>query len=93
MDKGESKMTKQEFIEKYAQPNMAVHCKTKKDAKELLKMADEFGFKWIDGDRFTEHTSWEVNREYTCYYISEGMYGSLDNVEKYSSVVIEFKLD
>lgn len=86
-------MTKQEFIEKYAQPNMAVHCKTEYEAKELLEMADEFGFKWITGEKFTKYTNWNINKKYTCYYIRTGMYGNAKHKNKYNDKIVEFKED
>lgn len=86
-------MTKQEFIAKYAQPNMAIHCKTEEEAKELLRMADEFGFKWCGNNRFIEYTRWMVNEENTCYYISEGKYGDINYTDELDTIIIEFKED
>ena len=40
-------MTEQEFRNKYV--GKAVHCDTEEKAKELLKLAHGFGWKWNNG--------------------------------------------
>ena len=41
-------MTEQEFMNKYV--GKAVHCDTEEKAKELLKLAHGFGWKWPMAD-------------------------------------------
>jgi len=55
-------MTEQEFRDKYV--GKAVHCDTEEKAKELLKMAHDFGWKWPMADSL-----WEG--EDTCYRIRD----------------------
>ena len=58
-------MTEQEFRNKYV--GKAVHCDTEEKAKELLKSAHDFGWKWRGGESLIEEKYWWVSEEETCY--------------------------
>ena len=60
-------MTEQEFRNKYV--GKAVHCNTEEKAKELLKLADCFGWKWNGGHSLIEETFWRFYEEEACYRI------------------------
>lgn len=58
--------------------NTAVHCPTEALAKEVLAIADQLGYKWWEGDRYTDYTLWYTYRENTCYDLTEGLPSSFD---------------
>lgn len=58
-------MTLEQFKEKYV--GKAVHCDTEKKAKELLKLARDFGWDWRGGESLIEESYWRFHQEDTCY--------------------------
>ena len=46
---------------------IAVHCKTKEEAKDFCKQMHEKGMRWSDGETLLENTVWYVHSEKTCY--------------------------
>lgn len=62
-------MTEQEFRNKYV--GKVVHCNTEEKAKELLKMAHDFGWEWPTGGSLIAKTNWCFNEEKTCYRIRD----------------------
>lgn len=46
---------------------IAVHCKTKEEAKDFCKRMHEHGMKWRDGDSYLEHTEYGRYLSKTCY--------------------------
>lgn len=63
------KITLSEFWK--SEKELAIHCKTEKEAKELLKAFDKAGKKWASGRKYTEATNWEIYGENTVYYNGE----------------------
>jgi hypothetical protein len=59
--------------------NTVVHCETEQEAKRILGMAHELGYKWLYGASFKDYNNWDENGNDTCYYLFKGMYGSLRN--------------
>ena len=55
--------------------NTAIHCETEEEAERILKMANELGYRWYDGDRFTYTNEWNVYGNKTCYDIKRGIHG------------------
>ena len=74
-------MTKQEFDNIYVGEKIAVYCPTEELANEFLKKADEFGYEWNSGDKYTDTNYYDFPN--ICYCIYKGMYRSkqeyLDN--------------
>lgn len=61
------KITLSEFWANKGKKNMAIHCKTKEQAKELLKAFDRVGEKWRDCDSYKEVLYWDKWKEKTLY--------------------------
>lgn len=65
-------------IQEAIKENTVIHCETESEAKRILNMAHELGYKWWTGRSFTdEQNIWEANEEATCYYIIDGLYGGI----------------
>ena len=62
-------------IKEAIKENTVIHCETEKEAKRILDMAHELGYKWLYGSSFKDYNNW--GGDYTCYDLSKGMYGSL----------------
>ncbi len=60
---------------------MCINCKTKTEAKKLLKAFDRVGQKWSTRDSYLYEDNWEKNKEKTCYY-NYNTFGCLDLVRK-----------
>jgi len=56
------------------QKNTVFHCETEEEANQLLKIADEFGLNWINGEYYLNKNNWEVYKEDTCYDFNDGAY-------------------
>lgn len=67
-------LTKEQFDKLYAGSNLAVHCDTEEKANEFLKIADEFGYKWCNGESYTDCNEWNRYDEQTCYDLESGGY-------------------
>lgn len=69
------KITLSEFLAAY-QDDVAIHCKTEDEAKELLKAFDKAGKRWNDRSNYTSKTEWKWHEEKTVY-TNDGYYGSI----------------
>ena len=67
--------------------NEVIHCETEEQAKAVLKMAHEQGFKWCSGADFLEENNWQDYNSETCYDINLGEYG-----RKYSYKIQGFEI-
>ena len=74
-------------ISDYVRNNrVAINCSSEKDAKELLEIAHNGGFKWCNGDSYLEKINWNEYKKDTCYCFYTGRYCNIilyadDNVE------------
>ena len=67
----EKKSTIQDAIKE----RTVIHCETEQEAKRILDMAHELGYKWLYGSSFKDYNNW--GGDCTCYNLFKGMYGSL----------------
>lgn len=51
---------------------IAIHCKTQEQAKELLSLLQERGFKWTTGETLGIETFWSFYDKITCYDVYGG---------------------
>lgn len=65
---------------KYIPCDTAVHTPTEAEAKELLAILHENGYKWCGGSSLIEDSEWEDYQEWTCYWISS--YVEIDNIHE-----------
>jgi len=79
------------FKKKCLEKNVAVNCKTKKQAKQLLTWATSKGFKWCDGNSYPKNTGWDTYGENVCYYLYEGMYSGNIRANKGKYKILSFK--
>ena len=47
---------------------IAVHCKTKEEAKDFCKQMHEHGMKWCNGESYLKRTNYNARHGGTCYY-------------------------
>ena len=59
-----------------------VHTPTEEEAKELLAILHENGYKWCGGTSLIEDSEWEAYQEWTCYYISS--YVEIGNIYEHN---------
>lgn len=62
--------------------NTVVHTPTEAEAKELLSILHENGYKWCGGSSLIEDSEWDGYQEWTCYWISS--YVEIDNIHECS---------
>ena len=58
--------------------NTVVHCVTKEEANEVLKIADSLGYKWCDGGSYIDSYMWYTYNVDTCYDLNKGVFGELN---------------
>lgn len=83
-------MTKERFMQTYVQENVAVHCPTEEQAKELLYFAHKCGLKWSSGAAYIEKNYWYNYRENSCYALYEGKYGSVQRYKEYGYKILGY---
>lgn len=82
-------MNKAEFNWRYVGKNIVVNCPTEELAEEFLEMADNFGYKWNSGDRYTCLNYYRDYADKTCYCLHKRSYADLDfYIEKECKVVV-----
>jgi len=59
------------------QKNTVFHCETEKEANQLLKIANEFGLEWANGDSYLNENEWEGYKELTCYNFNKNKTASI----------------
>lgn len=52
-------------------PGTVVHCKTEKEARELLSFAEELGYLWLDHEKPSQHIRFAFHGDQTCYKFSD----------------------
>lgn len=62
--------------------NTVVHTPTEAEARELIAILHENGYKWCEGSSLIEDSEWYVYEAATCYFISS--YVEFDNIHKYN---------
>ena len=76
-------------IQEAIKENTVIHCETEEEAKRILNMAHELGYKWSTGWGFTEApNNWEVYEKATCYYIIDGFYGDIKHFNDANYIII-----
>ena len=53
--------------ERFKTEKIAVHCKTKEEAKDFCREMHDYGMKWNNGDTYLEYTNYNEFKEKTCY--------------------------
>ena len=66
----------------------AIWCPSEELAKQVLEIADKLGYQWANKEPFSKYTRWGLYRQGTCYYISEGFYGSRSAAISYGRNII-----
>lgn len=67
--------------------NEVVHCATLKQAKKVLKIANELGLTWVTKESYKDNYKFDFAKEKTCYYLNEGAQSSIDNVHKNYTII------
>lgn len=71
------KMCKKKFnIDDY-KGKYVMHCKTEEEALDFCNYLHSIGKKWCDSKEYTNHTSWDIFTQETCYNFNKGTYGSV----------------
>lgn len=79
------KITLSEFWE--SEDELAIHCKTEDEAKELLKAFDKAGKTWESGEKYTEDTKWKEYKDQTHYY-NDGLFSSNMYIEDHDNITV-----
>lgn len=78
-------MTIKEFFE--AKEQMAIHCKTRRQAEILLAKFHKSGHRWQNGDKYNaRNTRWDFYRCQTCYS-NRGNYGTMGFYAQFCEVI------
>ena len=90
-----------ELLERAKSEKIAVHTPTEEQAISLLNELDKRGFTWVGGDKLTDITNYEDDKENTCYVFGidvDGnvlnkrvVYESLKFHKEHDYTIIEFK--
>lgn len=68
--------------------NTVIHCETESEAKRILNMAHELGYKWVDSENYVGDTRWYVEESKTYYYLFKGTYGNYDYIKERNYTII-----
>ena len=79
------------FKKKCLKEDVAVNCKTKKQAEQFLKWATSKGLKGADGRSYFRNTSWNDYGERTCYYLYDGMYSDNTFSKRHNHTILSFE--
>lgn len=89
-----TKITFKELLEKAKTERIAIHTPTERQAKALLKALDKKGYRWIEGEKLTTETQYEVEEENTCYNFELNkkiMYSPLSFYQDEGYTIIKFE--
>ena len=75
--------------EKFKTEKIAVHCKTKEEAKDFCQKMHEHGMKWITKDFYIDNTMWDTYGIHTCYN-GRGQCCYYDYYEKHNYAILEW---
>ena len=75
-------------IKKAIKENTVIHCETEEEAKRILGMASEFGYKWVDSESYVGDTRWDVEKSKTYYYLFKGTYGNYDYIKERNYTIV-----
>lgn len=84
-------MTKEQFDKKYVGEELVVNCRTKELAKECLKLAHRFKYKWRTNESYVETSYWNGYRENNCYSFCNGTYRDKSYFVNKGYKIVEFK--
>ena len=79
------------FKKKCLKEDVAVNCKTKKQAEQFLKWATSKGLKWSNGRSYFNNTSWNRFGKRTCYFLCVGMYDDTLQAKRHNHTILSFK--
>ena len=82
-------ITKEKFDDIYVGEKIAVWCATEELANEFLKKADEFGYEWNSGDKYTDRNYYDISD--VCYCIYKGMYSDKQDYLDRGYAIVIFK--
>jgi hypothetical protein len=61
-------------ITNFVNENSVICCSNREDVKLLAKLLHEAGYRWCNGEYYTNHMNWDTYKEESCYYIYNGVY-------------------
>lgn len=65
-------------IQEAIKEKTVINCRTEEEAKRILNMAHELGYKWWSEKSFTDaRNNWDMYEKATCYYIIGGSYSDI----------------
>jgi len=51
-----------------------VNAQTEEEARAILDIADAHGYTWVNASKYSDkRTRWELRKEETCYFFTEGL--------------------
>lgn len=78
-------------LENYIDKNVVIQCENIEEAIELMELADEVGYVWRNGERYTKvNHRWRDYEERSCYNLFSGGYGSIEYYKNCGFNVIKF---
>ena len=86
-------ITFKDLLERTNSELIAIHTPTEKQAITLLTELDKRGYKWNSGEKLTDITCYEVEKENTCYIFEPNkkvMYSPLDFYQEVGYTIVEF---
>jgi hypothetical protein len=75
----------------FERENTVINCETEQEANKLLKIANELGYKWRDGDKFTQINDFLYYQNKTCYNIKKGMYQNFAYYTDYGYTILRYR--
>lgn len=84
-----NEITKEKFDDIYVGRRIAVYCVTEELANEFLKKADEFGYEWNSGDKYTDRNYYHISN--VCYCICKGVYSGKQEYLNRGYEIVTFK--
>ena len=82
-------MKKQFDWDKFKTEKIAVHCKTKEEAKDFCRNMHEHGMKWSDGYSYLDYTNYNNYKDKT-YYLGNGCFCSYEYCKRNEYTILEW---
>ena len=71
--------------------NIAMHCKTSKEAYEFCEAMNDNGLTWVDGESYLEYDCWDDYKEETCYVFNNGVHCDIASAVKHDYEILKWE--
>ena len=77
-------------LDNYKAKNYCMHCKTMEEAENFCQVLNENRRTWTTGQKYINHTNWDVYRDKTVYYFNKGTFDRVLFAQNTSGIILEW---